>query len=319
MQHSCQYLCQVVVCANWQYRKYDRQSTTPPPDPEANIAQDRQLENRSRKSLLEAGCPPCYPPEFEFPLQIVPAEYEVISYWQSLSGTGRTVLAAQWTDWEEFRDYQRKSRKHYSNTFSKFKEKIQDRQRRHGVEEDVALRPDLEEQSLVQNWIEFRDYHLQLHERCEQDVEDKVKKIRESLMLKDQTVSFLERKLKISKSKLKEHEKLLRWIEQERKKMGAIQGTSPTRHPRHRKTGRRRSPLGPVRAAVSKEAAPGQRRSSRLLAKNPHEQEAGHADTNASKRQLMARSKRQIALQPVEGVQRRSRRLRKKPERLGFG
>ncbi|OCK99984.1 uncharacterized protein K441DRAFT_652280 [Cenococcum geophilum 1.58] len=256
---------------------FAREPITPPPDPEANIARDRQLEKQSRKSLLDAGCPPCYPPELEFPLQSVLEEYEVVSYWQSLSDTARVVLTAQLSDWEDFRKYQRDIRRHclHRKTFGDFEEKVRDRRRRHGLEGDASLHPELEKQSQLHNWIEFQNYHLHLHERYGKDLKGKTEELdtaREKLetsRLKDPTVvGFFEMGVKDHRNKLEKHKKMLLWIEQQRKAMATEQATSLqasgdhdrlsimlTRpSPRRRKTDEaRRSPLGPVRTAVSKQ------------------------------------------------------------------
>lgn len=261
----------------WQHSNFAREPITPPPEPEANIARDRQLEKQSRKSLLDAGCPPCYPPELEFPLQSVLEEYEVVSYWQSLSDTGRVVLTAQLSDWEDFRKYQRDIRRHclHRKTFGDFEEKVRDRRRRHGLEGDASLHPELEKQSQLHNWIEFQNYHLHLHERYEKDLKGKTEELdtaREKLetsRLKDPTVvGFFEMGVKDHRNKLEKHKKMLLWIEQQRKAMATEQATSLqasgdhdrlsimlTRpSPRRRKTDKaRRSPLGPVRTAVSKQ------------------------------------------------------------------
>lgn len=99
--------------------------------------------------------------------------------------------------------------------------------------------------------------------------------------LKDpMVVGFLEIGVKNHRSKLEEHKKVPRWIGQQRKAMATEQATSlrtsrdcdrlsimlihPS--PRRREAGKaRRSPLGPIRTAVSKPpVSPRKRTSSRL-------------------------------------------------------
>ncbi len=283
----------VIVCADRrQHSNFAREPPiTPPPDPEANIARDRELEHQSRKALLEAGCPPCYPLDFEFPLQNVPEECEVVSYWQSLPVTGRVVLTAQLSDWEDFCKYQRGVRRYYlqRNTFATFLKRVRDRRRRHGLEGDVSLLPDPGQQSQLETWIEFQNYHIELHEGYEKDLQGKTeeldssrKQLEMSLLEDPEEVGFLESGLKNRKSKLEEHNKMLRWIEQHRKAMVIKQATSlqASRHhdpprtlttplsPARRKADKsHRSPLGPLRTAVSKQP-PRKRRSARLQKSN---------------------------------------------------
>lgn len=297
----------------WQHSNFAREPITPPPDYEADIAQDRELEKQSRKSLLDAGCPPCYPPELEFPLQNVLEEYEVVSYWQSLSDTGRVVLTAQLSDWEDFRKYQRDIRRHYLHwkTFGDFEEKVRDRRRRHGLEGDAFLHPELEKQSQLHNWIEFQNYHLQLHERYEKDLKGKTEELdaaREKLetsRLEDPTVvDFFEMGVKNHRNKLEEHKKMLLWIEQQRKAMATEQATSlqaPGDHdrlsimltrpsPRRRKTDKaRRSPLGPVRTAVSKQPVSPRKQTSSRLQKSGAARVAGSVIADSDEPQSSAR------------------------------
>lgn len=87
-------------------------------------------------------------------------------------------------------------------------------------------------------------------------------------------MSILEGRVKCGESKLEEHRKMLRWIEQQRMKMVAEQAASghttedhdqsmnmptPPSPSRLKKQQKSRSPLGPVRSAVSKKPSLKQR------------------------------------------------------------
>ncbi|KAI4277518.1 MAG: hypothetical protein L6R35_006145 [Caloplaca aegaea] len=252
---------------------------TPPPDHAAAIARAREVEERSRKALQDAGCPPCYPPDLFVPFRNVPEKYEVISYWKSLLQVDHVVLAEQLSDWTDSCDFQKRNRRYYvpRGAFPKFVDRVRDRRRRHGLEGDVYLLPGPEQQSRLQNWIEFQNYHLHLHEdkeRKTKDERDRVDTARKSLEISRETISFMEGGLKYVESQQEEHSKMLRWIEQQRKVMVAEQAASvqtaedhdrstnmptppsPSRRKRHQKS---RSPLAPVRSAVSKKAPPKQR------------------------------------------------------------
>ena len=268
------------LCADTsQYRNLSRQSPiTPPPDPEADIARDRGLEEQARKALLEAGWPPCYPINLEFPLQNVPEKYEAVSYWQSLPGTGRVPLRAQLSDLESFRNYQGQVRRYYlpREKFGDFMQKVRDRRRRHGLKGHVCLRPDPKQQSQLETWIEFQNYHLDIHERLEEEMTndrqglDMARKKLEtgtSEATDAEHVEMCNGKVRYSESKLRNHDKQLQWIEQQRIAMATEQATcthatgghdrprimpTPTSPGRRKRDQKPRSPLSPVRSAVLK-------------------------------------------------------------------
>jgi len=158
------------------------------------------------------------------------------------------------------------------NIFPKFLKRAWDRRRRHGLKGDVFLLPDPGQQSQLESWIEFQNYHIEPHEGYEKDLQGKTEG------LDPEVVGFLESGVKNRESKLEEHDKILRWIEQQRKAMVTEQATSlqasrDHARPRILSTPRRKtdkngcSPLGPVRTAVSKQP-PLKRRSSRLQKSN---------------------------------------------------
>lgn len=197
------------------------------------------------------------------------------------------VLTAQLSDWEDFCKYRMEVRRYYlqRNKFPAFLKKVQDRRRRYGLEGDVFLLPDPGQQSRSESWVEFQNYHIELHEGYEKDLQGKMeeldssrKKLETSLLEDPEEVAFLESKVKNRESKLEEHNKMLRWIEQERKTMVTEQAISIQASRDHdrlktlsiplsstcRKADKvRHSPLAPVRTAVSKQP-PGKRQSSRL-------------------------------------------------------
>jgi hypothetical protein len=134
----------------------------------------------------------------------------------------------------------------------------------------------------LESWIEFQNYHIEPHEGYEKDLQGKTeeldsarKKLETSFLEDPEVVGFLESGVKNRESKLEEHDKMLRWIEQQRKAMVTEQATSLQAsrdhdRPRILSTPRRktdkngRSPLG---TAVSKQP-PLKRRSSRLQKSN---------------------------------------------------
>ena len=78
------------------------------------------------------------------------------------------MLCAQRSDWRTFRQSQRKLRHRYRNeSFSIYLDKVRERRRAHGLDDNAHLLLDLQQQNRQQNWIEFQDYHLKIHERQE--------------------------------------------------------------------------------------------------------------------------------------------------------
>lgn len=216
---------------------------TPPPDDEADKETSRCLEDQARKDLEEEGCPPCYPADLEFPLQDPPDKYQgIISYWESLPGTGDVVLCAQLSDWKEFRRFQGKIRRHYlqRKAFSYFEDQVRERRRKHKVEGDVRLRPEPGKQSRLESWIEFQDYHLQRHEGIKKDIDNLKTKLDDarkeleyadaaSLKRATRDAKIYQERLESAERRLGQHKILLRWIEWERILMDAGPPTSVER------------------------------------------------------------------------------------------
>ena len=198
---------------------------TPPLDEEAEREESRSLEAQSRDELVNDGCPPCYPPYLEVPLQHVPEKFKAItSYWKSFPGTGDVVLRAQLSDWQKFRVFQRRVRQYYQQTsFGAFVNKACKRRGKHNLRGDIRLRFDVNQQGRVENWMEFQDYHLQLHEALEKEREDLrrsygMSKEGENIDSRgfDRAAKAYQQRLEYAEWKLQQHETLLQWTEQER-------------------------------------------------------------------------------------------------------
>ncbi len=75
------------------------------------------------------------------------------------------MLCAQRSDWRKFRQSQRRLwHRHRNKSFSIFLDEVRERRRAHRLDDNVHLLLDPQQQSRQQNWIEFQDYHLKLHE-----------------------------------------------------------------------------------------------------------------------------------------------------------
>lgn len=134
------------------------------------------------------------------------------------------MLRAQLSDWERFRGFQRKIRQYYRHkSFSDFEGKVRERRRRHQLGGDVRLRFNQGQQSRLENWIEFQNYHLHIHEGLEKERDD----LKEELdvarkKVEDEDAADLEQMLEAAEQQLRRHKNLLRWVEQERMVIDAV-------------------------------------------------------------------------------------------------
>lgn len=179
---------------------------TPPPDPEEDAEECRILEAQARQDLENDGCPPCYPPELDVPVRDPPEELrQIIEYWRSRTSGDDVVLCAQRSDWRRFREWQQRVRLRYRNRpFSTFLDNVRERRQRHGLDGDVELLLDWQQQSREQTWIEFQDYHLRLHESQTMERDE----------LRETRLAPL--RLEYAERTLRQHEVLMSWIEQRR-------------------------------------------------------------------------------------------------------
>ncbi|KAF2461047.1 hypothetical protein BDY21DRAFT_137726 [Lineolata rhizophorae] len=149
---------------------YLRNATTPPPDHASRIDNARSLECVAREELEKQGCPPCHPVDLAFPICDPPWRIPRESHRKS----GKVFLRAQLSDCLGFRRFQEATRRYYrehkTKAFREF-EHVCERRRQFGPGEDVHLRPEPGQQSRLENWVEFQNYHLHIHEEMEQDIQ----------------------------------------------------------------------------------------------------------------------------------------------------
>lgn len=206
--------------------------TPPPADQEEEDEDTRHHEVEARKKLEGYGCPACYPPYLDVPLRDPPTEYaSIIGYWQSLSTTGDVVLCAQLGDWEKFRTFQQRVRSRYLN-LNDYVDRVRERRRNRDLGGDVCLKLNTEQQSRLENWTEYQAYHLQGLATLEQKLEkfkQELEETREKAQHPDPTVSeratndvdAVQQDIDYFERKLKYHNVLLEWIEQQRRTMSA--------------------------------------------------------------------------------------------------
>ncbi|KAK8239345.1 hypothetical protein IWZ00DRAFT_71739 [Phyllosticta capitalensis] len=132
-------------------------------------------EREARETLEKSGCRPCCPSSFEYPYEGPLGQFEdIISWWKSrpsiyLSGPS-WVIRAQLRDWERFCFWRakRRPRRPTRLTLRNYVEKLQERRRAFGLPPAFGLlgvfhfECSTADQSPLQDWIEFQDYHHQL-------------------------------------------------------------------------------------------------------------------------------------------------------------
>lgn len=174
------------------------------------------------------------------------------------------MLCAQLSGWQEFRASQTRTRRHYrTRLFSELIDEISERRRRHKVGGEVRLLLDPKQQSRLENWMEFQNYHLKRFEQFEKkwddlrkELDDAVKKVEDTdtagYERAAEDVEIIQQILKNAERDLERHKVLLEWIEQERQAMNpgyltpvednndqdiaskAVRRTSPRNHQKKR-------------------------------------------------------------------------------------
>ena len=210
-----------------------------------------------------------------------------MSYWEHYP-LDSGILHNQWRDWTKFRNFQKRVRRDYLHRrpFTDFVSVVNERRQRHHLEGNACLHLDPKQQSRIETWVEFQNYHLHIHENLEKKVlveEEGMETTRKKLDDPDQseaawaTRNFETYKLRVAsaKSRAREHgEILLPWIEQHRIALldeistntgssgnegSILAGATLSSHspnPRKRKTDRR-CVLDPVQSGVSKRTPQG--------------------------------------------------------------
>lgn len=183
------------------------------------------------------------------------------------------MLCAQREDWYRFRNFQRTNRHYYMQRFAQFTNVVRERRQRHQFLGDVRLHSNLEEQTQLETWVEFQNYHLHTHENLEKKVEIEsqnlhaaTEKLQGVIDSKFKLAAMCEEAYSVRLASVvqrmelhKQH--LLAWIEGQRDKMVTVQsvtanditGIRRTSIPGTRiKKSKVRSILNPIRSAVSK-------------------------------------------------------------------
>ncbi len=179
-------------------------SPTPPPPPFDHddpqlIASDREVELKAHEALVSDNGRPCYPIKLGFKVFKDPAQYkDIFEYWQGERGMTYTlcrwIFHVQLERWEKFRQFQQKNRNEFGSCekFAEFRQEILERRRRYGLDGDIQLLKEANEQKRMDEWMEYQDYELQKYEAYEKQLElfqknlaaahDELSKIRGSVL-----------------------------------------------------------------------------------------------------------------------------------------
>ncbi|KAI1271409.1 hypothetical protein F5Y07DRAFT_383065 [Xylaria sp. FL0933] len=189
---------------------------TPPLDEEEEREISRRLEAEARQKLEAEGCPPCYPPDVDVhSSQELPDSCRaIVKYWLSFSGGEDVPLCYQLRDWRKFRAYQRRKRvRRYKNSARgvyRLRQKC-------GLDYNVRLAIDLEQQSPLDRWIEYQAYHLEHLEQLEKERDQFIKELAEFRSANNNMHDFPLNGC--AEMDIERHRVLLDWIEKERRSM----------------------------------------------------------------------------------------------------
>ncbi|KYG42067.1 hypothetical protein M433DRAFT_7454 [Acidomyces richmondensis BFW] len=200
---------------------------TPPVDEKEAVEEDQRNEIQARKELENDGCPPCYPPSMQVPLQEVPEEYQgAVEHWRTYTQWGEIVLPQQLADWRRFRSYQQYVRSYYGEKkFHRYVDRIREVRKSHSLPSDISLFWDPAQQDRLQNWVEFQSWRVRIHDEeleCKlQEMQRRVDQAQETAV--DMGSNLLLGELSYAKRRVAHHAGLLRWVESQRQVMVAAE------------------------------------------------------------------------------------------------
>lgn len=138
--------------------------TPAPRSPATILALEPVREREAYEALIREGGQPWHPIKPGFNILDKPEECkDIISYWKKRAFGGRLPFSGQLSEWRQFRTWQEDMRQQYvppQYTFSDYQRVVNDRRQKHNVEGDANLRPDRSEQSALDDWLEYQNYHL---------------------------------------------------------------------------------------------------------------------------------------------------------------
>ncbi|KAK8234762.1 hypothetical protein HDK77DRAFT_322175 [Phyllosticta capitalensis] len=203
----------------------------------STLPRNSDIEQEQRKELEDQGCPPCVPTTIQHPYEDGLGNYGgIVRWWKSVGE--RLILWSQLQDWQEFCEWRQKWRPQSLPEFQDYLDRFRERRNTFGLQGEANLEVQIKDQTRLQNWIEFQDYHHQMHANTEETEENQ--------------------------DHQDYHEILLQWIEEQRKIMVAEEAASEsaTRPIAPLRKGEKSFRKGPRRKLSSTAESPSKKRRS---------------------------------------------------------
>lgn len=179
--------------------------------------------------MLQEGCPPCYPPRVPIPLEAIPRKYRaIVGYWESLPSSDGTPLHTQLSDWQLFRRFQTRDRlRHKHNSFANLQHEIYQRRRKHGLDGNVPLAFEIDQQDEIANWVEYQNHILKRLEELQQTQANRRRNVDEAQeklnnlctatsVATEKSLTGYRYMLSVTEYRLGNHKVLVKWSEQQR-------------------------------------------------------------------------------------------------------
>lgn len=143
------------------------------------------------------------------------------------------MLRVQLSDWERFRVFQKTIRRYYQRhekPFGVYVDKVCERQQKYRVGGDLRLQLDPDQQTPLENSIEYQDYHLQVLESLEKERDDWEKRLDDARKEAEnpnapgfesttEDAEVYQQDLEYTELRLGRHKILLQWIGQQHMEM----------------------------------------------------------------------------------------------------
>lgn len=128
-------------------------------------------EKEAYETLIQDGGQPSHPIELKLSSVEKLGKYkDIISYWKVFHDCEDAPFFTQLDDWKSFRKWQDTIRAHHEsqNSFADYPREVNEVRRRHNLEGNADIRLDYDQQSGLDNWMEYQHFHLDHCENLEE-------------------------------------------------------------------------------------------------------------------------------------------------------
>ncbi|KAI4140394.1 MAG: hypothetical protein LQ341_003853 [Variospora aurantia] len=171
-------------------------------DEEQELQDNLRRERESYNALVAEGGIPSHPVELGWDVLEHPGEYkDIVSYWKSRSDF---LFPEQLKAWREVHDYQQRLRRYFiqRNRLPEYQQRVRDLRRKHGVEGDVTVLEDLDQQKErfpLEDWMEYQYIIFQRLEIFEKKV-DEAHQNHQKLNVAQEELDLAKKKLETAQS-----------------------------------------------------------------------------------------------------------------------